>query len=71
MCLWNKCLSSTEIETLFTEEVSGTGVFVNSGSTWTEAQAIYQKVNGTWSEVTATELKSNLDSTGAVLIRGD
>ena len=71
MCLWNKCLSSTEIETLFTEEASGTGLFMNTGSTWTEAQTIYQKVNGTWSEVTATELKSNLDSTGAVLIRGD
>ena len=70
MCLWNKCLSSTEIETLFTEEVSGTGVFVNSGSTWTEAQTIYQKINGEWSEITVADLKSTLDSWRAAIQAG-
>lgn len=71
MCLWNKCLSNTEIETLFTEAPSGTGLFMNSGSAWTEVQAIYQKVNGSWTEITATDLKSNLDSTGIKLICGN
>lgn len=71
MCLWNKCLSSTEIETLFTEAPSGTGLFLNSGSTWSEAQTIYQKINGAWTEIAATDLKSNLDGTGIKLICGN
>lgn len=70
MCLWNKCLSSTELETLFTEEVTGTGLYLNSGGSWTEAQAIYQKSNGSWVEVNATDLKSSFDSSGALLICG-
>lgn len=69
MCLWNKCLSSTEINTLFTEKVS-TGLFVKSESTWSEAQAIYQKVNGVWSEITSTDLKSIFEN-GSKLIQGN
>lgn len=69
MCLWNKCLSSTEIKTLFTEKTS-TGLFVKSGSSWSEAQTIYQKVNGTWSEITSTDLKSILEN-GSKLIQGN
>lgn len=67
MCLWNKCLSSTEIETLFTEKNS-TGVFLKSGTTWSEAQGIYQKINGVWNKISSTDLKNNIDSAGIKII---
>lgn len=67
MCLWNKCLSSSELETLFTEEVSGTGLYLKSGTTWTEAQSLYKKTNGVWTTVSSTDIKDILD-TGTKLI---
>lgn len=70
MCLWNKCLSSTEIETLFTEETTGSGLFLKSGTAWTEATKIYQKASGSWTEITSTDLKSVLDA-GKILVKGN
>lgn len=71
MCLWNKCLSSSELTTLFTEAPSGTGLFLKSNSSWAEAQAIYRKVNGSWTEIDAESLKNILDSSGVILVQGD
>lgn len=56
MCLWNKCLSSTEIEALFTEESTGAGVFLKQNDNWVEAQKIYQKKLGTWTEIDSSDL---------------
>ena len=39
MALWNKCLSSDEIATLFEEETTGSGVYLNSNGTRSEASA--------------------------------
>lgn len=58
MCLWNKCLSSSELETLFTEEPSGSGVFIKQGTGWNEAQKIYQKKLGTWTEIDSSDLST-------------
>lgn len=69
MCLWNKCLSSDEIETLFTK-ISETGLFVKSGDMWSETQTIYQKSNGVWTEITTTELKTMLEN-GKQIIKGE
>lgn len=68
MCLWNKCLSSDEIEALFTE-INGTGLFVKSGERWSESQTIYRKINGIWSEITVTELKTIMDD-GVKIVNG-
>lgn len=62
MCLWNKCLSSTELATLFTEEVSGTGLYLKSGTIWSEAQTIYKKSSGIWTEIAANDVKDILDA---------
>lgn len=67
MCLWNKCLSSTELTTLFTEDVSGTGLYLKSGTAWAEAQTIYKKSSSIWTEITASDVKDILD-TGTKLI---
>lgn len=69
MCLWNKCLSSAELETLFTKKTTGSGLFLKSGTAWAEAQEIYQKTNGVWTQVTANDLKEILDA-GKKLVRG-
>lgn len=62
MCLWNKCLSSTEIEMLFTQIVPGSGIFLKAGSAWKEAKEAYQKKDGTWISLSATELKKLFDN---------
>lgn len=69
MALWNKCLSSTEIATLFEEETTGSGVYLNSSGTWSETTAIYQKSGTTWSQITQSELLEILES-GIKLIKG-
>ena len=70
MCLWNKCLSSSELETLFTK-VSDTGIYLKSGTTWTKANTIYQKVNGNWAEISFDDAKDLIITSGATLVRGD
>ncbi len=71
MCLWNKCLSSSEIETLFTEQPIGSGLFLNESGTWSEAEEIYRKKDGAWVQITATDLKSLLDDSSKILVRGN
>jgi hypothetical protein len=70
MCLWNKCLSSSELETLFTEDTSGSGVYLKNNGSWTEAQAIYQKNNGSWTQITESELLELVEG-GTKLVKGE
>ena len=70
MCLWNKCLSSSELETLFTEDTSGSGVYLKNNGSWTEAQAIYQKNNGAWIQITESELLELVEG-GTKLVKGE
>ena len=69
MALWNKCLSDTEIATLFEEETTGSGVYLNSNGTWSEATAIYQKSGTSWNQITQSELLEILEA-GTKLIKG-
>lgn len=71
MCLWNKCLSSSEIQTLFTEAPSGSGLFMKNNGKWVEAQGIYQKQNGAWAETNVSVVKSILDDSDVKLICGN
>lgn len=70
MALWNKCLSASEIETLFEEETTGSGLFLKQGTSWKEAQSIYKKVSGSWVQITSSDLKEELDA-GINLVNGE
>ena len=64
MRIWNKCLSSSEIETLFTEEETP-WLYQQIDGKAVPVKKVLRKVNGSWSE----ELNSKDDfDTGKVYV---
>lgn len=50
MRMWNKCLSSSEIETLFTEEAAEDTGYVKVNGVWKQAKSVWVKESTGWTE---------------------
>lgn len=47
--IWNKCLSSSEIQTIYTK-LQDKRVYIKQGNSWKVASKYYKKQNGVWVE---------------------
>lgn len=65
MRIWNKCLSSSEIETLFTEETAEDVGYVKVDGVWTKAKSAWVKGSSGWTESSWDDIKT-IFSTGKV-----
>ena len=58
MRIWNKCLSSSEIETLFTEEAAEDVGYVKVNGVWTQAKSVYVKESTGWTASSWDDLQT-------------
>lgn len=58
MRIWNKCLSSSEIETLFTEETAEDIRYVKVDGVWTKAKSAWVKGSSGWTESSWDDIKT-------------
>lgn len=58
MRIWNRCLTSTEIETLFTEEATEDIGYIKIDGIWTRAEKVYIKESTGWTAASWEDLQA-------------